>query len=240
MAFYSEFSRYYETVFPFRKPVFDFLDQWLPRGGRLLDLGCGTGAYCEGLATVDRSCLGVDLDPEMIDQAQKKYPTGEFQVMGLESIGALPEGEFDGVYCIGNVMPHLGPGKLAGFLVDLKGRLQPGGIWIFQTVNFDPIVGQGAHVFPVLKFSDEDLQFHRQYTDRGDGSLDFKTRLVHAGREIFAGKVALCPRTSARCLQLHEQAGFELKAHFADFNGKPFVSSEHSGSVFVFKAPEET
>lgn len=240
MAFYSEFSDYYETVFPFRRPVLDFLNQWLPEPGAFLDLGCGTGAYCGHLAATGRRCLGVDLDPEMIRQARGSHPQAQFQVLGLESIGALREGEFSGVFCLGNVLPHLPAGQLPQFLTDLKGRLRPGGIWIFQTVNFDPMAGQDEFVFPVLDFPDQDLQFHRRYTDLREDQLQFQTRLIHADREVFSGEVSLCPRTSARCLERHEQAGFELKGHFADFTGKPFLSREQSGSVYVFVAPEDS
>lgn len=240
MAFYSDFTGYYETVFPFREPVLEFLNRWLPGQGRILDLGCGTGAYCGRLAMESRPCLGVDLDSEMVRQAAENSPGVAFQVIGLESIDTLPEGEFTGVYCIGNVLPHLGPGQLPDFLSRLKRLLRPGGIWIFQTVNFDPIVGKEEFVFPVLDYPDQGLQFYRRYSDIGDRTLEFQTRLVHAGQEIFAGKVTLSPRTTAHCLELHRQAGFELIDHFADFTEKKFVNSQHSGSVFIFSAPEES
>ena len=240
MAFYSDFSGYYETVFPFRAPVLELLNRRLPGQGRVLDLGCGTGAYCGRLARDGRSCLGVDLDSEMVRQAAENHPGVEFQVLDLASIDTLPEGDFTGAYCIGNVLPHLGPGQLPDFLSRLKRLLRPAGIWIFQTVNFDPIVGQDEFVFPVLDYPDQALQFFRQYTDISDRTLKFQTRLVHAGREIFAGEVTLSPRTTAHCLELHRQAGFELIDHFADFTGKKFVSSEHSGSVYIFSAPEES
>ena len=238
MAFYTEFSEYYETVFPFRQPVLDFLNRWLPAQGRILDIGCGTGAYCGRLANKGRRCLGIDLDPHMIQVAESTQPQAEFNILDMETIDILPEKQFSGIYCIGNVLPHLPTGRLLDFLVDLKGLLAPGGVWIFQTVNFDPLIGLKEFIFPVRDFPSQELQFHRKYTDLGHGKFLFQTRLVHQGREIFNGEVTLYPRDSKHCLKIHREAGFELVRHFADFTEKPFISRAESGSVYVFSAPE--
>lgn len=237
MAFYTEFSGYYETVFPFRQTILDFLRSWLPAEGRILDIGCGTGAYCGQLTRGGRHCLGIDLDPHMIGEAERNHPEADFTILDMETIGVLPAGEFAGIYCIGNVLPHLPAGRLGAFLDDLKVLLKPGGVWIFQTVNFDALQGMPTYDFPVRRFPDEGLEFFRRYTDRGDGSLDFETRLVQRGKDVFAGEVVLHPRTSSRCLDRHLEAGFELQGHFADFQESPFVAPQPSGSVYVFTAP---
>lgn len=237
MAFYTEFSGYYETVFPFRQPVLDFLNHWLPPRGRLLDIGCGTGAYCGRLVGPERRCLGVDLDPHMIGVAEKNHPGAEFTIMDMETIGILPENGFTGIYCVGNVLPHLPAGRLMDFLADLKRLLVPGGVWIFQTVNFDPLVGRREYVFPVRNFPEHDLQFHRRYRARPGGKFRFQTRLVHHGQDVFEGEVSLFPRTSSHCLDHHREAGFRLLAHFADFDERPFDPRENSGSVYVFTVP---
>jgi SAM-dependent methyltransferase len=239
MAFYAEFSGYYETVFPFRRGVLEFLDHWLPDEGRLLDIGCGTGAYCGQLNRPGRPCLGLDMDPHMIAEAEKKHPDARFTIMDMESVGLLPAGSFSGIYCIGNVLPHLPSGRLADFLADLRHLLKPGGTWIFQTVNFDPLEGGGDFRFPVRDFPEHGLKFYRAYHDNGDGSLSFQTRLELRGEDVFEGEVPLYPRTSSHCLDLHLAAGFMLAGHFADFEEKPFISHQHSGSVYVFRAPEE-
>ena len=132
MAFYSDFAGHYEKIFPYREGVFAFLDQWLPRSGRVLDVGCGTGRYCGKLNQAGRACVGIDLDPGMIGEAERLNPGADFQILGMEEIHLLAAGTFTGVMCIGNVLPHLPAGRLAAFLMDVKQLLAPGGVWIFQ------------------------------------------------------------------------------------------------------------
>ena len=237
MAFYSDFAGHYEKIFPFRRAVAEFLDHWLPAEGRVLDIGCGTGSYCAALDETGRRTLGVDLDPGMIDEAARLHPAGEFRILGMEGIGLLPAGGFAGVFCIGNVLPHLSAHRLAGFLVDVQSLLAPGGVWIFQTVNFDPIMGEDDFIFPEINLPTEQLTFLRWYDDIGTQRLTFHTSLAGPEGEIFAGEVSLYPRTSVDYSIGHKAAGFKKLGHFADFSGRGFNSEEHSGSVFVWRKP---
>lgn len=230
MTFYNEFSRHYETVFPFRSAVHDFLDHHLPERGRLLDIGCGPGRYCAALAGMNRSCLGTDLDPNMIAQARDLHPQGEFQILGMADLEKLEPGSFTGIFCVGNVLPHLPAGGLPGFLRSLKSLLLPGGIWVFQTVNFDSILDQEEYQFPVRDFPEQSLRFHRRYSGITEDRLVFSTRLDEKGREVFRGEVSLCPRSSGRLKDRHEAEGFRLLQMSGDFGGHPFVA-ETSGAV---------
>jgi SAM-dependent methyltransferase len=235
MAFYSDFAGHYETVFPYREAVFACLDRWLPRAGRVLDVGCGTGRYCDALNRAGRQCLGIDLDPGMISEAERLHPDGDFQILGMEDIHLLPSGGFTGIVCVGNVLPHLPAGRLAAFLMDVKNLLAPGGVWIFQTVNFDPLLKLDEFVFPELHFPEADLTFMRWYEDIRLDRLGFHTSLLGPDGEIFAGEVVLYPRTSVDYLLGHRNAGFSKLGHFSDFGGRGFNPTESSGSVFVFR-----
>jgi len=237
MAFYSDFAGHYEKIFPFRRGVAAFLDQWFPGEGRILDIGCGTGRYCAGLDQAGRSSLGIDLDPGMIREAELIHPEGEFRILGMEDIGLLPAGVFAGIFCIGNVLPHLPAKQLAGFLVDVKNLLKPGGVWIFQTVNFDPILGEEDFIFPEINLPTDQLTFHRWYEEIGTHHLVFKTSLAGPTGEIFTGEVTLYPRTSGDYSVGHKAIGFEKLGHFADFSGQGFHPEEKSGSVFVWRKP---
>ena len=67
----------------------------------------------------------------------------------------------DGAFCIGNVLPHLPTEGLAGFLQAIRALLRPGGVWLFQTVNFDPILRGEEYVFPEINLPSEQLSFLR-------------------------------------------------------------------------------
>lgn len=235
MAFYSDFAGHYEKIFPYREGVFEFLDQWLPQSGRILDVGCGTGRYCGKLNQAGRECLGIDLDPGMVAEAEPLNPGVDFRILGMEEIHLLAAGAFAGVMCIGNVLPHLPAGRLAAFLMDIQNLLVPGGVWIFQTVNFDPILKRDEYVFPKLQFPEDELTFIRWYEDIRLDRLSFHTELMGPEGEIFSGEAVLYPRTSVDYLVGHRTAGFKKLGHFADFSGRGFDPDESAGSVFVFR-----
>lgn len=69
----------------------------IPEGGRVLDLGCGTGRLLAGLKPARG--VGVDLSPKMIELARKQHPEFEFHLGDIEdprSLAAL-EGPFDAI-----------------------------------------------------------------------------------------------------------------------------------------------
>ncbi len=238
MAFYADFAGHYDRIFPLREPTWRFLDRWLPEDGEVLDLGCGPGHYCGRLSDSGRRCTGLDLDPGMIGRAEASYPGARFLIMGLEEISLLEEGSRDGIICIGNVLPHLPAVRLEGFLAQVRRLLRPGGRWILQTVNFDPLLHLDEHVFRDVELPDEELIFRRTYTTRPDGNINFRTRLAQAGKTVFTGETVLYPRLSQQYRALHQGVGFRELGHFADFQEAPFVGRRSAGSVFVFEAPE--
>lgn len=235
MAFYADFAGHYDEVFPARPDVVAFLERALPPTGRLLDVGCGTGAFCGQLAGPDRPCLGIDLDPGMIDQAEARHPGVDFRILGMQEIGLLPAGEFSSVICLGNVLPHLPLASLPGFLSAVHRLLQPGGAWVFQTVNFDPILQRRGHVFPVIRVPESGLAFHRAYENITPGSLDFVTALTDPDRVVFRGRESLYPLSSASYRAMHIPSQWQPVLHDGDFNGRPFDPATDSGSVWVWR-----
>ncbi|MCP4571560.1 MAG: class I SAM-dependent methyltransferase [bacterium] len=235
MAMYTDFAGYYEDIFPLRDGTVGFLEKWLPSAGQLLDLGCGTGHYCTRLGGPDGRCEGADPDPGMIERARELEPGNTYRLMGMEGIGALPAAMYAGVFCIGNVLPHMAVTELPAFLERLRNVLQPGGVWIFQTVNFDRLLDFTDYEFPVIRHDERGLTFRRSYRDITADHLEFHTRLADRGGRIFASAVDLHPRSSIQYRALHENAGFELVEHVADWSGHPFASASSDGSVFVWR-----
>ncbi|MSR86188.1 class I SAM-dependent methyltransferase [Candidatus Woesearchaeota archaeon] len=61
---------------------------------RILDLGCGTGANFQRLIENHipfKEYHGIDMTPEMLTIAKKKYPEGNFRISNIENI----PGEYD-------------------------------------------------------------------------------------------------------------------------------------------------
>jgi SAM-dependent methyltransferase len=234
VTFYSQFAEYYEAVFPYRDEVAAFLRSYAPDGGRrILDAGCGTGHYCGRFAADGFDVVGIDLDPRMIDVARQKYPAPTFRCLNVLDVGTLA-GPFDFVFCIGNVAPHLTQDEFARFAGDVANILRPGGVWIFQVVNWDYVLTHAAYAFRPRKLGSGGAVFLREYREISESRVRFLTRLVAEDRAIFEGDVWLYPLRTDAYLRLHQERGFELLDHFADFQRTPYATTSDAGSVFVF------
>ena len=67
----------------------------IPEGQRVLEIGCGIGQLLAALKPSHG--LGIDISPQMVDQARARYPGLEFQVSNAEDPAALTglKGQFD-------------------------------------------------------------------------------------------------------------------------------------------------
>lgn len=102
----------------------------LPKGARVVDLGCGSGVFTDVLQRRGYRCAGVDLSPKLIEIARGKYKDIEFSVGDIERL-SFPGGSFDGVLLSG-VLHHLpDPSRCAAEVFRI---LRPGG----KFVAFDP------------------------------------------------------------------------------------------------------
>ena len=71
-AFYSH-AWLYDLMFPGGEPAVDFYRTSADRqGGRVLELGCGTGHKLIPIASAGHPCVGLDFSPDMLAEAQRK------------------------------------------------------------------------------------------------------------------------------------------------------------------------
>lgn len=237
MAFYSEFAAYYDDIFPFQQQTLDFLNHWFQEASTLLDVGCGTGQYAGRLTDAGHTCLGIDLDPTMIATAQERYPDIEFIAYDMLDIASL-ERSFDGIFCIGNTAAHLPRDDFQEFIRDVFDSLNPGGIWIYQVLNWDYIIKQDTYEFPELENQEKRVKFFRSYSDISTETVSFRTNLWHSDHLIFDKTIALFPILSEDYRQMHEDMGFSFQHQFADFKSTPYDTAKDSANIFVFQKPQ--
>ena len=106
------------------------IDAMLPRGGRVLDAGCGTGRVGGFLAAAGHEVVGVDLDPTLIGAALAgpsgpAVAGGDLAELDLPAQG-IADG-FDVVVCAGNVMTFAAPGTRQEILRRFRRHLRAQG-----------------------------------------------------------------------------------------------------------------
>lgn len=122
-------------AWPFRQQL-DYHLRHLPRGGgRLLDLGCGSGGFLLRASEAGWDVLGVEPDPAAAGVARG---ASHFDVhASLDSV----QGLFD-VITMAHVVEHLHDPRT--MLADCYSRLRPGGLLWIATPN---ISGLGHHLY---------------------------------------------------------------------------------------------
>jgi len=105
-----------------------FCEELVPPGALVLDAGCGTGRVAIELSRRRFRCVGVDVDPSMIEHARLAAPDNQWIQQDLTTLD-LPD-RFDLVLAAGNVIPLLAPGTEAPTLRRLTAHLAAGGVLV--------------------------------------------------------------------------------------------------------------
>lgn len=76
------------------------------RFARILDIGCGKGAFTHLLKTPDNYVLGIDVSPTAIAKARARYPEIDFRTLPASRVAALAAPRWDLVTAL-EVMSYL-------------------------------------------------------------------------------------------------------------------------------------
>ncbi len=99
-------------------------------GARVLDAGCGTGRVALYLAELGYDCVGVDLDPSMLEVARVRGPGLPWREADLASLRLDGEAPFDLIVAAGNVMQLVAEGTGPAVVANLAALLAPGGLLV--------------------------------------------------------------------------------------------------------------
>jgi SAM-dependent methyltransferase len=108
-----------------KDPALEAFIAALPKGARVLDLGCGPGVMAERMAAEGLSVLATDAVPEMVEMAAAR-PGVEARVARFDEIEGAAE--FDGVWANFSLL-HAPRGDVPGHLQAIRRALWPGGLF---------------------------------------------------------------------------------------------------------------
>lgn len=122
-----------------RGQLYDFTESFVPRRGRVLDVGCGYGLFTNvcAVASAEREVVGLDLDERRIAVARATVadrPNVRFEVGRLEELAG---GDFSSVILF-DVIHHLARATHGPLLQACRELLAPGGVLIVKDIDRRP------------------------------------------------------------------------------------------------------
>ncbi|MFC8448425.1 class I SAM-dependent methyltransferase [Kitasatospora sp. NPDC057223] len=242
-------GEYYEVI---RKDFRDvageteFLASYLPPGGRVLDIGSGTGTNLRALAALGHSGVGVDQSSDFTAYARAAAPAGPADGVVEYVHGRAEEyvtdQRFDLVYSLFSTLNQLDRAGLRQLLTGVRGWLAPGGHLVIDI----------GHLLNFVDGYQPNIIAHHQ----GDDLL--VTRLarqsVHAHRAVWrneetiiardgAGKVSMFANffdqtvfTAPEVRDLLADTGFEVVAEYGGFRKEPGPRIGRGPLLFVARA----
>lgn len=224
MGFYEQLSLYYDEIFPANADETAFIRSLIRDCASILDLGCGTGIKTVYLAEGKKAAVGIDLDPVMIERAEKDHPAANLRYLVLNMLDIDREfgkHSFDAVLTLGNTLPHLlVPGQLEELFRKAARVLAPGGALVAQIINYDRVLDRRVASLPVV--DTEHVVFTRSYAWR-DGALRFQTDLtVKADGDTLHNDIELRPIRKRDMAEALAAAGFVDPVFYGNLQGAPY------------------
>ncbi len=102
-------------------------------GGRVLELGVGTGRLAIPMADAGLAVTGVDSSPAMLDRLAERDPGAAVVAVCGDMVDDLPEGPFDAALVAYNTLFNLLDGETQQRCFDaVSARLAPGGVFVVE------------------------------------------------------------------------------------------------------------
>ncbi len=120
---YQEIEKTHWWFFGRRKLIENFLKEYVPVGGKILDFGCNNGFFVDILQKSGYEVIGVDVSEEAIEFGVSRGVKKLYHISSAQPL-PFPPSSFDAILAL-DVLEHIEDDHLA--LVELKRVLKSGG-----------------------------------------------------------------------------------------------------------------
>jgi SAM-dependent methyltransferase len=143
-----------------RDDVVAVTGNYLARGSRILEGGCGRANKVQAMADAGFCAIGIDFAPESVKQARVHYPNLDIRQGDVRSL-EFPDGSLDGYWSIG-VIEHFWDGY-GSIMAEAARVLRPNGFLFLTAPWFSPYRKHKARVggYPRGDFSNEPDGFYQ-------------------------------------------------------------------------------
>ncbi|MCD4535119.1 DUF480 domain-containing protein [Nocardioides sp. cx-169] len=133
----------------------------------VVEVGCGPGHVTAYLAAAGAHATGLDLTPEMVEEARRRHPDGSYEVGDLRRLMRPTTSEGWGAVLAWYSLIHLAPSELPDALAALVRPIRPGGwlvlalhtgadvrhlgSWFDSDVSLDFVMHDPVHVRSVVE-----------------------------------------------------------------------------------------
>jgi SAM-dependent methyltransferase len=205
----------------------------LADGGRVLELGIGTGRLAIPLAAAGVPVVGVDSSPAMLDRLREKPGVDDIDATLGDMVDGLPAGPFSLVFVAYNTFFNLlTEERQQACFVAVEERLQPGGAFAIEAFVPDPAHEPASSVNVRSVLADRvvlSVSTADPAAQRAEGQYIDITE---------AGGVRLRPwsirwATPGQLDEMASSAGLRLESRWGGFDRSPFdVDSARHVSVY--------
>lgn len=163
--------------------------------GPIADLGCGPGHATAYLRDLGLTAFGIDLSPQMVEQARTAHPDLSFEVGSMTDL-AMPDGSLGGIIAM-NSIQFIPPEELPALFAGFHRALAPGGelmlAYVLRTELrhldewFGHAISLDAHRLPpeqvIESLGQAGLFVHARTVFEPDGITDTRQRIYLLARK---------------------------------------------------------
>ncbi|TFF68161.1 class I SAM-dependent methyltransferase [Candidatus Thorarchaeota archaeon] len=215
------------------------------RGKRILDLACGTGRHGIALSGLGADVVGVDSSEEMVSRARQMAEEDdaavEFMMADMADIKDTVSGLFDMVICLGNSLALLpSQDTVQRVIADVHHLLAPGGVFLFQILNFEEILSSGFRYVPAKAGRTVDgteMVFFRFFTHDKENQVSTLVLSAFEKREqewqVMMSSIEVLQLNSKIVNDMMPICGFSEIRTYGSYDGETFDSQENRNLVVV-------